>query len=248
MMFLKYLSAALLVALLAFNVQAQRKSTSDNESDNYTTFTSVGITANTNSGILGGLALRRSKSISSLFRGKNQFTYMALEIVNVKHPKELSTSLYGPRFISNKQNYLFAIRPQYGREIMFFNHRDDEGIAFSGIVAAGPTIGLEKPYMVQVNSQSRPGVVMTVPYEPNLSNIIGAGGFFQGFGKSKIVPGLHAKAALNFELSAFRNNMTGVEVGFLAEAFTRKIDIMAYSDNRSFYTSGYIILYFGNKK
>jgi hypothetical protein len=128
---------------------------------------------------------------------------------------------------------------------MFFNHRDDEGIAFSGVLAAGPTIGLEKPYMVQRNDGN--GSVRTVPYTPG-TPVVGVGSFFQGFGKTKLVPGLHVKAALNFELSAFRNNMTGVEVGFLAEAYTREIELMATAKNRSFYTSGYIALYFGSKK
>lgn len=216
----------------------------DPDTDNYNTFTSIGITANTNSGILGGAVFRQSKALSSQFRGKKQYRYLGLEIVNVKHPKEVVVSDFGPRLIAYKMNYLFAVRPQYGRELMFFNHRDDEGIAFSGIIAGGPTLGLEKPYMVQVNEG---GVIRTVPYTPTTS-FVGAGSFFQGFGKTKIVPGLHVKAALNFELSAFRNNMTGVEVGFLAEAYTRKIELMAFSENKSFYTSGYIALYFGNKK
>ena len=53
---------------------------------------------------------------------------------------------------------------------------------------------------------------------------------------------------MSFELSAFRENVTGVEMGFIAEAFTRKIQIMAFAENRSVYTSGYITLYFGSKK
>lgn len=248
-----YLSAFGLIFLISNTPSWSQRKTDRNidpDTDNYSTFTSIGITANTNSGILGGAVFRQSKALSSQFRGKKQYRYLGLEIVNVKHPKEVVVSDFGPRLIAYKTNYLFAIRPQYGRELMFFNHRDDEGIAFSGIIAGGPTLGLEKPYMVQENQD---GVVRTVPYIPVSPNtppypIVGAGSFFQGFGKTKIVPGLHFKAALNFELSAFRNNMTGVEVGFLAEAYTRKIELMAFSENKSFYTSGYIALYFGNKK
>lgn len=244
-----YLAAICLLFLISTTPSwSQRKSdrNSDRDSDTYTTFTSIGITANTNSGILGGAVFRQSKALSTSFRGKKQYRYLALEIVNVKHPKEVTFSDYGPRMIYNKKNYLFALRPQYGREIMFFNHRDDEGIAFSGIISAGPTLGLEKPYMVQVNES---GAIRTIPYvDARPGSVVGPGSFFQGFGKTKIVPGLHVKAALNFELSAFRNNMTGVEVGFLAEAFTRKIELMDLAQNKSFYTSGYIALYFGNKK
>lgn len=244
-----YLAAIGLLFLISTTSSwSQRKTdrNADPDTDNYTTFTSIGITANTNSGILGGAVFRQSKALSSTFRGKKQYRYLALEIVNVKHPNEVTYSDYGPRMIFNKKNYLFALRPQYGREIMFFNHRDDEGIAFSGIISGGPTLGLEKPYMVQINES---GTIRTVPYTNDVSgSLVGPGSFFQGFGKTKIVPGLHVKAALNFELSAFRNNMTGVEVGFLAEAYTQKIDLMDLAENKSFYTSGYIALYFGNKK
>jgi hypothetical protein len=248
------LSVSILFALSA-DIYAQRRATKIEDSDDsYKTFTSVGITTNTNSGILGGAVFRQSSAVSSKLFGKNQYRYLALEIVNVRHPKELSQQDFvtGARLVYGKQNYLFAIRPEYGRELALFNRHDDEGISISAIIAAGPTLGLEKPYMVQF--QNADGIV-TEPFDPvkhagssQTQGIVGAGSFFQGFGQSKIVPGLHVKTAMSFELSAFRENVTGLEIGFIAEAFSRKIDIMAFAENRSFYTSGYLTLYFGSKK
>lgn len=253
---LKFLLFASILAFISTNIYAQRrtKAVEDNE-DNYKTFISGGITTNTNSGILGGAVFRRSSAISSKLFGKNQYQYLALELVNVKHPKEISQQDFvtGARFVYGKQNYLFVLRPEYGREIALFNRHDDEGISISGIVAAGPSLGLEKPYMVQF--QGPDGRVVTRSLKIDAASgadpydgAIGAGSFFQGFGQTKIVPGVHLKTAVSFELSAFRDNVTGVEVGFIAEAFTRKIDIMAFAENRSFYSSGYITLYFGSKK
>jgi hypothetical protein len=251
----KYLPVLLILVAVSTNIYAQRRPKAEDNEESYKKFTSIGITTNTNSGILGGAVLRQSTALSSTFMGKNQYRYLALEIVNVKHPKELSTQDFatGARLVYGKQNYLFVLRPEYGREITLFNRHEDEGISISGIVAAGPSIGLVKPYMVQYQNSN--GAIVTEPFDPVKSasssgntGIIGAGRFFDGFGLTKIVPGLHLKTALSFELSAFRENVTGLEIGFIAEAFTRKIDIMAYADNRSFYTSGYITLYFGNKK
>jgi hypothetical protein len=251
----KYLIA--LGSLLAFSTDlfAQRRAKAEDSEESYKTFTSIGVTTNTNSGILGGAVFRQSSALSSTFMGKNQYRYLAVEVVNVKHPKELSTQDFatGARLVYGKENYLFVVRPEYGREITLFNRHEDEGISISGIVAAGPSLGLEKPYMVQY--QSSAGHIVTEPFDPvkhanssSTTGIVGAGGFFQGFGQTKIVPGIHIKTALSFELSAFRENVTGIEIGFIAEQYTRKIDIMAYADNRSLYTSGYITLYFGNKK
>lgn len=246
------LSVFVLLAVTTSNYAQRRAKVEENE-DTYKTFTSFGVTTNTNSGILGGVVFRKSSAISSKLFDKTQYRYLAVELVNVKHPKELSQQdlITGSRFVYGKRNYLFALRPEYGREITLFNRHEDEGISISGIFAAGPSLGLEKPYMVQFRGTDNRIVTRPLKIEPNkdpYEDAIGAGSFFQGFGQMKIVPGVHIKTALSFELSAFRENVTGVEIGFIAEAYTRKVDIMTIADNRSFYTSGYITLYFGSKK
>jgi hypothetical protein len=248
----KFLLSVSILAVLSTNLYAQRRAKVEENEDRYKTFTSGGITTNTNSGILGGAVFRQSSALSSKFLGKNQYRYLAVELVNVKHPKEIAQQNFvsGSRFVYGKRNYLFSLRPEYGREVTLFNRHEDEGISISAIVAAGPTIGIEKPYMIQVQGQD--GRVITKALnadDPNpYENFVGGGSFFQGFGQMKIVPGAHIKTALSFELSAFRENVTGVEIGFIAEAFTRKPNIMLMAENRSFYSSGYITLYFGSKK
>lgn len=244
----------LTVMSLGLAVTSVRAQGSDTDEERYNSVTTYGITSNTNSGIIGGFVFRQSKALPNLFKGRRQFRYMSIEVVNVKHPKELQsqTAYTGGRFVYGKQNYLFVVRPQYGREVSLFTRTSDEGIAVNGIVAIGPSLGIIKPYFIQF--QSRPGQqVQSVPFDPNTNglqqeSILGAGGFFQGFEKSKLAAGLNAKAAVSFELSAFHNSLTGLEVGFLIEAFTKKIPIMAYADNRNVFTSGYISLFFGNKR
>jgi hypothetical protein len=256
MMRVKLLLSVSILFALSTDIYAQRRAAKKEDSEeSYKSFTSVGITTNTNSGILGGAVFRQSSALPSKLFGKNQYRYLAVEVVNVKHPKELSTQDFvtGARLVFGKENYLFVVRPEYGRELALFSRQDDEGISISAIVAAGPSLGLEKPYMVQF--QSTDGRVVTEPFDPvkhagssQTAGIVGAGSFFQGFGKMKIVPGVHVKTAMSFELSAFRENVTGLEIGFVAEAFTRKTQIMAFAENRSFFTSGYLTLYFGSKK
>lgn len=248
----------LLVACFAVAqpTSAQRRATpssanNDPDNDDYASVFTYGVTTNTSSGLIGGLVLRHAKQLPNEIFGRKQYRYLALEVVNVKHPKEVNEPTNsGSRFVVGKQNYLFAIRPQYGREIVLSNRNADEGISIHGIVAIGPSIGIVKPYFLQL--QSRPGQSQTVPYSPSSvpigSSILGTGGIFQGLDKAKIVPGINLKLALSFELSAFRSNSTGLEIGFLAEAFSEKIVIMALAENRSFFTSGYITLFFGNKK
>lgn len=249
---------ALLGLLSSSRVVAQR-TVSDSDADNYTSVTTFGVTTNTNAGVLGGFVFRQSKLLPGMLFGKRQMRYLSLEIVNVKHPKELQQAApyTGTRFIYGKQNYLFVIRPQYGREIQLFRRNADEGIAINGIFAAGPSLGIIKPYYVQVAQGNQ---TYNVPFTPSLAqtgeSIVGAGGFFEGFGQSKFTVGVHVKTAISFELSAFRNNTTGLEIGFLTELFPKKIVIIPNENpnvspevgNRNFFTSGYITLFFGSKK
>ncbi len=250
-----------LISLLMTGQEASGQNT-DVDDDSYSTITTFGVTTNTNSGLIGGFAFRQSKLLNSTLFGLPQSQYLSVELVNVKHPKELrsSTNNVGSGYLDGKENYLFVLRPQYGREVKLFGRNSDEGIAVSGILAAGPSLGIIKPYYLEVASGNQ---TRTVPASQvngfataTGETVTGAGGFFQGIGQSKLTVGLNLKAALSFELSAFRNNTTGVEIGFLTEVFPNKITIMPNTDpagnredgNRSIFTSGYITLFFGSKK
>lgn len=243
--------ALLLVAQVAWSQQQRSKTNLEEEEEDYSTITTYGITTNTNSGLLGGLVFRHSSRLENELFGRPQYRYLGLELVNVRHPKELSqSSNTGSRFTPGKQNYLFTLRPQYGREIILSNRNNDEGISINGILAVGASLGILKPYYIQY--QVRPGVVRTEAYDPvkhtDLGNILGSGNLLQGLGSSKIIPGVNAKIAFSFELSAFRSNLTGLEVGFLTELFSKAPVIIPFAENRSLFTSGYVTLFFGNKK
>lgn len=246
---------------MSLGAVAQTTSPNDTDDDDYTSVTTYGITTNTNAGLLGGFVFRQSKLLPGTLLGKRQFRYLSVELVNVKHPKEYQQqSLYASsRFVYGKENYLFVLRPQYGREIQLFRRSADEGVAINAIVAAGPSLGVIKPYYVEVQASQQ--TTRSLPYATAVrqqiaGEIVGAGKFFDGFGESKLTVGLHLKTAVSFELSAFRNNTTGIEVGFLAEVFPKTIVILPNTDpsinpevgNRSFFTSGYVTLFFGTKK
>ncbi len=249
----------LVLASLSFHFsEAQRRNTSSRttpskevvDEENYHSILSFGLTTNTNSGLLGGLMARKEVLIDNNSLHK-QFHYFNLEVVNVSHPRESSISYYinGGSYVEYKLNYLFAIRPQYGREFNLFQKSSEGGVNINGIIAAGPTIGLQKPYYVEVEYARFD--IRNEPYDPtkhNARNIIGSGGFFNGINKAEIVPGVNLKAALNFELDAFRQSNISLEIGFLAEAYTKKVNIMSLAENKSVFTSGYLTIFFGGKK
>ena len=85
----------------------------ESEEYDYTREFIWGINKNTNGGLIGGIVFKYSKALSP-----TTFQSFGLELMNVKHPKESRrpTSYNGNSYIYGKQNYLYSIRLQYGRE------------------------------------------------------------------------------------------------------------------------------------
>lgn len=206
-----------------------------------------GISKNTNSGLIAGLAGKFGQRIE-----QNRFQTFGLEIVNVKHPKELRrvSRISGNTFILGKTNYLFSVRPQYGREWLVFKKAPQQGVQVTAIFAGGPTIGVAMPYYIQYAvSANRTEIVA---YDPEVytetSRIIGSGPFLRGIGESKLNIGANIKASLSFEFGTFKNDVTGFEAGFQLEAFPNKIELVPSAISRSIYPSAFIMLFYGYRK
>jgi hypothetical protein len=84
--------------------------------------------------------------------------------------------------------------------------------------------------------------------------VLGRGAFFAGFDQMEFVPGLNAKVGLSFEASAFKNSLTGAEVGFSLEVFSQKMQILnigfagAEVKNYSTFAALYLTAFFGGRK
>ena len=124
----------------------------------------------------------------------------------------------------------------------------DEGIHLNGIIAAGPTFGIVKPYLVQYGPSIDTATATQNSDKLNPDQIYGGSGILTGFDQAKLEMGVCAKAGLSFEFGD-SGAMTGIELGFLVEAFTKKILIMPadYSYNRQVFTSVYAVIFFGGR-
>jgi len=202
-----------------------------------------GINKNTRGGLIGGFTLKKSIRID-----ENQFQTFGLELMNVKHPKEArySNALNGNSYIWGKENYLYSIRLQYGRERIIFKKASFQGLQIHAILAGGPTIGLVAPYYVQ----NRQGV--NEPFDPEKHvdprSILGTGNILQGIGESQVKFGLNVKPALSFEFGAFKSNVSGIELGLVFEGFTEEIILVPNDTNDQFFTSFYVTLFYGRRR
>ncbi len=207
----------------------------------YTSETIWGINKNSASGLIGGFIFRMSRSVKP-----NHYRTLGLELINVKHPAESRViSRTGNYFIVGKTNHLFAIRGQYGRDIVLFKKAPQQGVQITATGSVGPSIGLETPYYIEYNQ------FVKEPYDPavhRIENITGSGFIFQGLFQSNLVIGLNIRAGLSFEFGTFKSNVSGFEIGALLDAYARKINMIPESDNYAVWPTVYITLFYGSRK
>lgn len=230
-----------LLLIIGVNAAAQQNDVPPGE--NYSVENVFGISKASHGGLISGFYYRHSKLLSE----GNLMNY-GIEVVNIKHIREgKETTITGSTFVFGKSNYLLAIRPTYGREKILFKKAPQQGARITGLLSAGPSIGMEIPYFVELIGNEKE------QYNPedtrhNLNRIIGNAGPFRGLTKSKFVLGAHAKASLTFETNSTKQRVFGVEVGFTLDVYTREINIIPVAGNNSVFTSAFLAIYFGRRR
>jgi hypothetical protein len=200
-----------------------------------------GVTKASNSGLIGGLIFKYSRAAT-----KTSYHTFGLEMVNIKHPKEARYySFTGNTFIWGKQNYLYSVRLNYGRDWILFRKAPQQGVQINGNLSAGPSIGLQAPYYIEYEGRGRE---QFNPAVHDFNYILGTGNIFQGIEDSEIKIGANVKASLSFEFGTFKTNVVGFETGFMMEAFANQVVIMPNAENRALYPNAFITLYYGSRK
>lgn len=237
-----FTSLALLFLSISFSF-AQREDAGNYEYDREVLF---GVNKNTNGGLIGGFVLKMGYRIDD-----TNFQFFGLDLMNVKNPKETRyNTVLGSSYIFGKSNYLYSIRPYYGREIVVFQKAPQQGVQVSLLGAIGPSIGIIAPYYIEY-AISR---IQTVreQFDPEIHqsrfNILGSGRVFEGIGGSQIAFGGNAKAAVLFEFGVFKSNVTGLELGYQLEGFTKEIILMPTVENRQVFQSVYFTFFYGFRR
>ena len=222
-----------------------------------------GINFNTQGGLLGGASVRSSRVLDDRL-----LRFWSIEGVMLKNAKEERlTSAVGGTYIDRKTNYAFVLRPSFGIQRILFRKAADAGVQVNGLVSAGPSLGLLMPYYISYDRTApTTGVInlttddiVNEQFDPRKHTdaraILDHGPLFSGIGQTQVVPGFHLRGGLSFEYGRYRDAVTGLEVGFLIETFTKRMlilspDVVAGDVdplNRKFFPSVYLTLYFGHR-
>lgn len=239
------------ILVVPFLMMGQRKSATPLKKETQTQSSSwgIGLNTNTNSGILGGFSFLKT------FKNRS---FVNLDLTNTKDYREFDSpySYNGKSFVEGKLNYLINFRPEYGRQWSLFKQASDGGTSLNGRIATGPTIGIQKPYFVDIVYTEAGGKTLTtsVPMAKALDNsynksiISGEGSIFSGFSEAKFIPGWHLKTALEFKFETLKQNYLAVETGFIVDYFSQPVEILNQTAPRSVYTTGYVTFFFGKSK
>jgi hypothetical protein len=182
------------------------------------------------------------------------------------HPKEekqaASSDVLGnvSQFKYGKANNFYQFKLGYGQQRLIGGKANKNGVAVSSIYAGGISVGLLKPYYVDVIDQNTNENLEykfsdTLP-SGSTYNILGASGFTKGWGELKVKPGVHAKAALRFDYGRFNEMVSAIEAGLNVEYYTSDIvQMIEYQGNKDFsvkknnlFFNAYIAIHFGRRK
>jgi hypothetical protein len=232
------------------------------DEQSYRRETTFGINFNTQGGLIGGINVRVARVLDERW-----LRFWSLEGVSFKNPKEEATTnrYTGGSYKRFKANYAFALRPSIGIQRVLFRKAADAGVQVNALLSAGPSLGLLMPYYISFDytaqrnqAFSASDIITDEAYDPlkhaDEDFIYDRAPLFSGISQLKVVPGVHLRGGLSFEYGRYRDAVAGAEVGFLLEAYTKRLLMLnppatydANSLNRQFFPSVYLTLYIGHR-
>lgn len=119
-------------------------------------------------------------------------------------------------------------------------------MAVLGIYSGGLSLGLDKPYYLEVEDST--GGRKEIKYEDDKARflegpIYGSSGFSKGLKETSLNPGAYAKAALRFDFGRFNESMQAIEIGISADVYSKKVQLMALNDPKQFFSKAILPLF-----
>lgn len=201
----------------------------------------------TSDGYGGFLEIGRARSIRTAL-------LFQLDISERKHPKEEKQQAFvntSPTMFG-KINFFYPVKLGMQYQYLLGNKGNKNGVSITGNLGGGLSLGLLRPYYIDVNKQ---GERTFVKYESADSALflnpdlhIAGPGFGKGWSDLTVTPGLYIKPALRFDYGKYNEMVSALEVGVTAEFYTKKIPQMIYIEQKQLFFSAYISVLFGRRK
>lgn len=180
----------------------------------------------------------------------------------VKHAKEHkpdplpTTNALKRPYVYGKKNSFMILRVGKGMKRYLSEKAKRRGVAVGYSFQGGPSIGMLKPYFLEVNDRSgdvnSSEIIQysdeTAEFFLDRNKIHGYAGFWRGFGDMDFLIGGHVKGGLHLAWGAYDEYVKNIEIGLMLDMFFRKVDIMVVEDNAPVFANLYINLQLGKRK
>lgn len=208
----------------------------------------------TNDGYGGFYEFGRAQSVNKSLL----FQFDFAERKHSKEQKQTNPFLPTSPFIFGKINFFYPFKLGVQQQFLLGNKTNKNGVAVTANFGGGVTLGLLRPYYLEVNDTAN-GSRKAIKYDsPDSTTFISAsklgslsvssGGFSKGWNEIKITPGAYAKAALRFDYGRYNEVVSAIEVGITAEYYSKKIPQLIFVAPKSFFLNVYVAILFGKRK
>lgn len=190
------------------------------------------------------------------FKSFRRSTLYQIELSEKKHRKEkkLAASIDNQFQINSvvfgKTHNFYQLKLGIAQQQIIGGKGNKNGVAVSAIYGGGLTVGMLKPYFVDIRKDSS-----TYPPRARYPEIVdnnyfelGAAGFTVGWNAVKIRPGAYVKAAMRFDYGRLNETVTAIEVGLGAEFYSTKMSQIIYSKDKRLFFNAYVSLHLGRRK
>jgi hypothetical protein len=151
--------------------------------------------------------------------------------------------------VFGKTHNFYQVKLGIAQQQVIGGKGNKNGVAVSAIYGGGLTVGMLKPYYVDVEDSSRTRKRSTYPeiIDNNFLEL-GAAGFTVGWDAVKIRPGAYVKAAMRFDYGRLNEMVTAIEAGLGAEFYSTKMSQLIYNKEKQLFFNAYVSLLLGRRK
>ncbi len=179
---------------------------------------------------------------------------LQVEFSEKKHPREEKVSSQdasgnSTNYVYGKINNFYSLKAGWGLSKMLAGKPDPGSVSIHWVTIAGVSLGMLKPYYLNLNSD--PDAIKygedTRSRFLSQSRIIGSAGFSKGLGEMKFIPGGHIKSMLHFDLSSNKSSVVAVEAGGAVEYYGENILMMVDQSANPYFVNFFLSFQFGKR-
>lgn len=176
--------------------------------------------------------------------------------IDYRQKKQHAQSSGGRDYVFGLQNRFHVIRLAYGFKRTIADKAARNGVRLSGVFFGGISLGLLKPYYLNLLQETDGAAPQVKPERYSAANesrfldrdtIVDAAPIRYGLNQIQPVPGLHVKAALDFDWGTKDEFVKALEAGIMLDFYYKRLPIMVNNSNRFYQAAFYISFQFGKR-